>query len=96
MVVNSGAWLLPVSLEAESYTMRIVPSEMTYAITYTEKSSGIRLAGSNANNSNVVIYDLKGNKVAEVKGIDIQQRMKSLPKGLYIIRSGQKNKTIRN
>lgn len=96
MVVNGGAWLLPVSLEAESYTMRIVPSEMTYAITYTEKSSGIRLAGSDANNSNVVIYDLKGNKVAEVKGIDVQQRVKSLPKGLYIIRSGQKNKTIRN
>ena len=96
MVVNGGAWLLPASRNAETYTFCIVPSKMTYAITYTEKSDGIRLAGSDANNSNVIIYDLKGNKVAEVKGIDVQQRMKSLHKGLYIIRSGQKNKTIRN
>jgi hypothetical protein len=96
MVVNGGAWLLPASRNAETYTFCIVPSKMTYAITYTDKSDGIRLAGSDANNSNVIIYDLKGNKVAEVKGIDVQQRMKSLPKGLYIIRSGQKNKTIRN
>ena len=35
---NAGAWLLEASNNAESYTMRIVPSEMTYEITYTEKS----------------------------------------------------------
>ena len=37
MVKNGGAWLLAASLNAESYTMRIVPSEMTYEITYQEK-----------------------------------------------------------
>ena len=37
MVKNGGAWLLAASLNAESYTMRIVPSEMSYEITYQEK-----------------------------------------------------------
>ena len=34
---NGGAWLLPTSLNAETYTIQIVPSEMTYMITYVEK-----------------------------------------------------------
>jgi hypothetical protein len=34
---NGGAWLLPTSLNAETYTIQIVPSEMTYKITYVEK-----------------------------------------------------------
>jgi hypothetical protein len=34
---NSGAWLLPTSLNAATYTVQIVPSEMTYKITYVEK-----------------------------------------------------------
>ena len=94
MVVNGGAWLLPASFNAETYTMQIVPSEMTYTITYTEKTDGIQLISGN--HGNVIIYDLNGNKVAETKTTDVQQHLRSLPKGLYIIRSGQKTKTIRN
>jgi hypothetical protein len=68
-----------------------------FTVILPQEPTGIRLAGSgDANNGNVVIYDLKGNKVAEVKGIDVQQRMKSLPKGLYIVRTNQRSRTVRN
>lgn len=34
---NAGAWKLPASYNAKDYTMRIVPSEMTYEITFTQQ-----------------------------------------------------------
>lgn len=92
---NVGAWLLPSTLNAETYTMRIVPSEMTYEITYTEKTDGIQLISSNNQNC-VTIYGVNGNRVDEVNAANLQQRLKSLPKGLYIVRSGQKTVTVRN
>jgi hypothetical protein len=96
MVINGGAWLIqPDSVNAETYTMRIVPSEMTYTITYTEKTDGIQMV-SNGQQGNVTIYGVNGNKVDEVNASNLQQRLKSLPKGLYIVRSGQKTATIRN
>ena len=55
-----------------------------------------QLVGSDAINGNAVIYGLNGNKVAETKNIDVQQRLKSLPKGLYIVRSRQRTWTVRN
>jgi hypothetical protein len=95
IVGDAGAWLMPASYNAETYTMSIVPSEMTYTITYTEKTDGIQMV-SNGNQGSVTIYGVNGNKVTEVNAANLQQRLKSLPKGLYIVRSGQKNKTIRN
>lgn len=95
VVGDKGAWLLPQTLNAETYTMRIVPKEMTYTITYTELPDGIQMVNGDGQN-NVTIYDLRGNKVGSAKTADIQQRLKSLPKGLYIVRSGQKNEKIRN
>ena len=95
IVGDAGAWLMPASYNAETYTMRIVPSEMTYTMTYTEKTDGIQMV-SNDTQGNVTIYGVNGNKVDEVRGASLQQRLKSLPKGLYIVRSGQKTATIRN
>ena len=95
VVGDKGAWLLPQTLNAETYTMRIVPKEMTYTITYTELPDGIQMVNGDGQN-NVTIYNLRGNKVGSAKTADIQQRLKSLPKGLYIVRSGQKNEKIRN
>ena len=34
---EGGAWKLPASYNAKDYTMRIVPSEMTYEITFTQQ-----------------------------------------------------------
>ena len=95
IVGDAGAWLMPASFNAETYTMRIVPSEMTYTMTYTEKTDGIQMV-SNDTQDNVTIYGVNGNKHDEVRGASLQQRLKSLPKGLYILRSGQKTATIRN
>ncbi len=95
IVGDAGAWLMPASYNAETYTMRIVPSEMTYTITYTEKTDGIQMV-SNGQQGNVTIYGVNGNKVDEVNASNLQQRLKSLPKGLYIVRFGQKTATIRN
>ena len=95
IVGDAGAWLMPASYNAETYTMRIVPSEMTYTITYTEKTDGIQMV-SNGHQGKVTIYGVNGNKVDEVNASNLQQRLKSLPKGLYIVRSGQKTATIRN
>ena len=62
----------------------------------TQEPDGIQFVGSDAINGNAVIYGLNGNKVAETKNIDVQQRLKSLPKGLYIVRSRQRTWTVRN
>ena len=43
----------------------------------------------------VTVYGLNGNKVAEVSDRDARQVIQSLPKGVYIIRSGQQSKVIR-
>ena len=51
---------------------------------------------SDANKGNAVIYGLNGNKVAEGNAANVQQRLKSLPKGLYIVRNGQRSWTVRN
>lgn len=61
-----------------------------------EEPDGIQFVGNDAVNDNVVIYGLNGSKVAEVKGRDVRQRLTSLPKGLYIIRSRQRSWTVRN
>ena len=95
MVINGGAWLIqPDSVNAETYTMRIVPSAMTYQITYTAKADGIQIV--EGQQGNVTIHDLRGNKLADVSADRLQQRLQSLPKGLYIVRSGKKAQTIRN
>lgn len=91
---NKGAWLLPKSLNAESFTMRIVPTEMTYEITYKEKTDGIVTMESQQ--KPVTVYSLDGNKQTETSGQTLQQVIKSLPKGVYIIRSGQQTKVIRH
>lgn len=43
----------------------------------------------------VTVYGLNGNKVAEVSDRDARQVIQSLPKGVYIVRSGQQSKVIR-
>ena len=91
---NKGAWLLPKSLNAESFTMRIVPTEMTYEITCKEKTDGIVTMESQQ--KPVTVYSLDGNKQTETSGQTLQQVIKSLPKGVYIIRSGQQTKVIRH
>ena len=93
VIADGDAWILSKTDEAESYTVTIDLSSKTY-IVEPNKSTGIRMV--NGQQGTVAVYDMKGNKVAEAKSIDVQQRMKSLPKGLYIVRSGQKSKTIRN
>jgi hypothetical protein len=95
IVGDKGAWLLPQTLNAETYTMRIVPKEMTYTITYTELPDGIQMVNGDGQDI-VTIYGLNGNKVASTTTANVKQRLKSMPKGLYIVRSGQKNKTIHN
>lgn len=62
----------------------------------TQEPDGIQLVGSDAINGNAVIYGLNGNKVAEGNAANVQQRLKSLPKGLYIVRNGQRSWTVRN
>lgn len=59
------------------------------------KPDGIQMV-SNGQQGNVTIYGVNGNKVDEVNASNLQQRLKSLPKGLYIVRFGQKTATIRN
>ena len=59
------------------------------------KTDGIQMV-SNGQQGNVTIYGVNGNKVDEVNASNLQQRLKSLPKGLYIVRFGQKTATIRN
>ena len=95
IIGDEGAWLLPATLKAETYTMSIVPSEMTYTITYTEQSDGIQLVNGDRQGI-VTIYGLNGNKVAEGNAADLQRQLKSLPKGLYIIRSGKQSAKVRN
>ena len=62
----------------------------------THEPDGILLVGGDAINGNAVIYGLNGNKVAEGNAANVQQRLKSLPKGLYIVRNGQRSWTVRN
>ena len=61
-----------------------------------EIPAGIQLVGGDADNDNAVIYGLNGNKVAEGHAANVQQLLKSLPKGLYIVRKGQRSRTVRN
>lgn len=60
------------------------------------KETGIQSVGNDATQGNAVIYSLNGNKVVEVKAADVQQHLKQLPKGLYIVRTGQRTRTVRN
>ena len=57
---------------------------------------GIQLAGCDVDNDNAVVYGLDGNKVAEGKVADIRQRLKTLPKGVYIVHTGQYSTMVRN
>lgn len=95
IIGDEGAWLLPTTLKAETYTMSIVPSEMTYTITYTEQSDGIQLVNGDRQGL-VTIYGLNGNKIAEGNAANLQQQLKSLPKGFYIVRSGKQSAKVRN
>ena len=75
----------------------VLSSQSDFIFTVNLKEpDGIQFVGNDAVNDNVVIYGLNGSKVAEVKGRDVRQRLTSLPKGLYIIRSRQRSWTVRN
>ena len=60
----------------------------------THEPDGIQLVGSDADNGNTVIFGLNGNKLTEAAGATPQEVVKTLPKGVYIIRFGQQTKTI--
>lgn len=66
-----------------------------FTVILPEKPDGIQMV-SNDIQGNVIIYGLNGNKMSEVNATNLQQRLKSLPKGLYIVRSGKKTVTVRN
>lgn len=49
-----------------------------------------------AQQGSATIYGLNGNKLTEVNVADIRQTIKQLPKGLYIVRTAQLSKVVRN
>lgn len=87
VIADVEAWTLSKTDEAESYTVTIDLNSKTYVVE-PNKSTGIRLV--DGQQGVVTIYDMKGNKVAEAKATDLQQRLKSLPKGIYIMGNGKK------
>ena len=56
--------------------------------------TGIELLVREMGGGPVSIYALNGNKMAETQGEELSAVLKSLPKGVYIIRVGKNSKTI--
>ena len=58
--------------------------------------TGIELLVREMGGGPVSVYALNGNKMAESQGEELSAVLKSLPKGVYIIRVGKNSKTIYN
>ena len=58
--------------------------------------TGIELLVREMGGDSVSVFGLNGNKMAEAQGHELNAILKSLPKGVYIIRVGQKSKIINN
>ena len=85
-------WTYYIANKREQAGSQITP---IFTVMLPEQPDGIQMV-CNSYQGNVTIYGVNGNKVGEVNATNLQQCLKSLPKGLYIIRSGKKATTIRN
>lgn len=92
-LINGASYFYLSQFMSEGEAVNGCPHTPVFTVQYD--GSGIRNMFDEPSSS-VIIYDMNGVKLSESGADNVQQTLQSLPKGAYVVRSGQQVKVVRN